>query len=131
MRADSPSSSINVASDLRKLLRGDVGRTKSVPNLSPLLIEVVGVAQCSGRRRKGHPLLAEERRLMSRSEDFDGEAGQRQSAQTSFALGGVMALKPLPGRSEHLAGDRQGSNVCVEVAPQKSKELGLTKARGN
>jgi hypothetical protein len=40
---------------------------------------------------------------MSRGEDFDGEAGQRQRAQTSFALGGVMALKPLPDRSEHLA----------------------------
>jgi hypothetical protein len=68
-----------------------------------MLIEVVGVAQCSGRRRKDHPLVAEERRLMSRGEDFDGEAGQRQRAQTSFALGGVMALKPLPDRSEHLA----------------------------
>jgi hypothetical protein len=32
---------------LTEAVRGDVGRTKSVPNLSPLLIEVVGVAQCS------------------------------------------------------------------------------------
>jgi len=41
---------------------GDVARTRSVPNLSPLLIDVVGVAQCSAVDGKIILVHAEERR---------------------------------------------------------------------
>jgi hypothetical protein len=45
-----------------------------------LLVEVVGVAQRSGRRREDHLLLAEEGHVAPRGEGVDGEPRQRQSA---------------------------------------------------
>lgn len=38
-------------------------------------------------------MLAEEQHLAPHLQDVDGEAGQRQSVQTCFALGGVLTLR--------------------------------------
>jgi hypothetical protein len=74
MRAERPSSSINVATVLRTLC-GDTRHAGPLAHSPPLLAEVVRVAQRPGSRLEDHGLLTEVGLAAPSHQRLDGEPG--------------------------------------------------------
>lgn len=98
IRADRPSSSISVATVLRKLC-SDLGNAELVARVARLLAEVVRVAQRSCGGRKDHRLLPKVGEGAATPQHLDREPGKRHRAAAGCRLDLVDALEAFAGYS--------------------------------
>ena len=113
IRADSPSSSISVATVLRKLCARHVGHAEFVADLAPAGTEVVGVAPGAGRRTgRSSPARRGTDRLRRAVSTVTANVGSGMVRRPAAVFVSSIAHQALARSPDHLAGDRSACRPC-------------------